>query len=319
MRIDGGGVTLWEKGKRKLINKCKCYRQKIVWLLKWTELKLFYHLHIMDSKKTIRYILEHGCSIARYGDGEFNLMQEEEKVGYQDISPELAKRLKEILGVRSPDLLLCIPRSFIHLQNRTEESKNFWREWQIKNDNQKRIVRYIWNFTGQNYVFGDAQITRPYIAVKNHNWAEQIFSLLKQIWQDRDILIVEGEFTRMGVGNDLLANAKSVVRILAPAKNAFSYYNDIFNAICQHADGRLVLLALGPTATVLAADLSQKKIQALDVGHMDVEYEWFCRKSNGRTDLKYKYVNEVKGGDTVAPCEDENYKKEIVARIGTQG
>ena len=39
-----------------------------------------------------------------------------------------------------------------------------------------------------------------------------------------------------------------------------------------------MLIALGPTATILAYDLAEKGVQALDVGHIDIEYEWFLRK-----------------------------------------
>ena len=36
-----------------------------------------------------------------------------------------------------------------------------------------------------------------------------------------------------------------------------------------------VLIALGQTATVLAYDLSEAGLQAIDPGHVDVEYEWY--------------------------------------------
>ena len=37
----------------------------------------------------------------------------------------------------------------------------------------------------------------------------------------------------------------------------------------------LILLALGPTATVMAYNLAQKGYQAIDIGHIDIEYEWY--------------------------------------------
>ena len=39
--------------------------------------------------------------------------------------------------------------------------------------------------------------------------------------KDRDVIICEGEKTRMGVGNDLLDNCKSIKRIICPSENAF--------------------------------------------------------------------------------------------------
>lgn len=84
---------------------------------------------------------------------------------------------------------------------------------------------------------------------------QKIFSLLKKLWEDRNVLIVEGAQTRLGVGNDLFSNAKSIERILAPAKNPFDSYDKILSAIVTHCKEHLVLIALGPTATVLATDL----------------------------------------------------------------
>ena len=43
---------------------------------------------------------------------------------------------------------------------------------------------------------------------------------------------------------------------------------------------KLILIALGPTATILAYDLYKLGYRAIDIGHIDIEYEWFLRKAN---------------------------------------
>ena len=101
------------------------------------------------------------------------------------------------------------------------------------------------------------------------------FEKLKKLWDKRDILIVEGENSRSGVGNDLFNNARSVQRIICPSRNAYSKIQDIQETVEKYADGKLVFLMLGPTAKVLAYHLSRKGIQAIDLGHIDSEYEWF--------------------------------------------
>ncbi len=40
----------------------------------------------------------------------------------------------------------------------------------------------------------------------------------------------------------------------------------------------MILLALGPTATVLTHDLSLERFLALDIGHLYVEYIWILNK-----------------------------------------
>lgn len=164
-------------------------------------------------------------------------------------------------------------------------------------------------------MFGDTQISRPYVAYKNSNKVKRIFPELKKIWDGKDVIIVEGSKTRLGIGNDLFDNSLSIKRILAPAKNAFSCYQLILREVVKIYKGELLLLALGPTATVLAYEFSKLNMRALDLGHIDIEYEWFLRGSHGHDAISGKYTNEAEGGDEVDDCLDENYLKEIAVRI----
>lgn len=58
----------------------------------------------------------------------------------------------------------------------------------------------------------------------------------------------------------------------------------------------LVLISAGPTATILAADLSKIGVQSIDIGHLDVEYEWFKRGVTEKVRIPGKYVNEAAQG-----------------------
>lgn len=50
-------------------------------------------------------------------------------------------------------------------------------------------------------------------------------------------------------------------------------------AACTVNKAKLVLIALGHTATVLAYDLAEVGYQAIDIGHIDIEYEWFLMRA----------------------------------------
>ena len=64
--------------------------------------------------------------------------------------------------------------------------------------------------------------------------------------------------------------------------------------VCRHVyDAELVLISLGPAATVLAFDLARKGIQALDIGQLDTEYEWFLRGVTQRVEIPGKGVAEL--------------------------
>lgn len=71
---------------------------------------------------------------------------------------------------------------------------------------------------------------------------------------------------------------------------------------------------MGPTATILAYDLHKAGYQAVDIGHVDVEYEWWRMGATRKVQLEKKYVNEAFGNKRVADA-GEGYKKEIISQI----
>ena len=77
----------------------------------------------------------------------------------------------------------------------------------------------------------------------------------------------------------------------------------------------IAIIALGPTATVLAYDLCRHNMRALDIGHIDIEYEWFLRGTTGHDIISGKYTNEASGGNIVEECLDKEYLASIVKQI----
>lgn len=275
-----------------------------------------YKLNILSAEKTLEYILRTECSVARFGEGEFELiLYSDMDLGFQSRNPALAEKLKKTLANKNQKMLICIPYALNHINGRTEHSRKFWFYWGNNLNQHHRIVKLIKQLHPDGYCFGDTQITRPYIAYKTPINAKRIFPKLKLLWQGKDILFVEGDKTRLGVGNDLFDNARSIKRILCPATNAFDCYGEILNTVKNVWTDELILCALGPTATVLVADLADLGIRALDLGHVDIEYEWFRTGARGHVLVSGKFTNEAAQGYQVADCEDENYLEQIVCRI----
>lgn len=298
--------------KRKLVAWYEVLYEK----KRMTTLRLFYRLRIMNSKQTIRYIKKYHCSVARYGDGELSFALDEYKeISFQQVSEDLSERLRMVLQNKNKKLLICMPRYINTLRGCTDSCKRYWTAWGRNNQQHQRVVSMVRRHAGMNYRFGDALITRPYMDSQNVRKAEQIFNLLRSLWKDREILIVEGNETRLGVGNDLFNDAKSIKRIIAPSINAFSCYGAIEKEIVSRHRNELVLIALGPTATVLAADLADRGIQAIDIGHIDIEYEWYRNRAKKKTAIAGKYTNEVADGRNVSDCHDQVYLSQIIARI----
>ena len=122
----------------------------------------------------------------------------------------------------------------------------------------------------------------------------------------------------MGVGNDLFDNVSSFKRILAPSENAYDAKDTILSYLKGNNISRdvLFILALGPTATVLAYDLYRIGYQALDLGHLDIQYEYSLRQANGKIKIEGKYTNEAENGNIVTDiiC-DEKYYNSVIANF----
>lgn len=274
--------------------------------------KLYYPPHIVSVDKTIDAIIQRKASIARYGDGEFDIIYGRPE-GFQPQNKQLARRLKEILkkNHESDRFLVALPDCFGDLSHFIPEAQVHW---------QLRLNKERWRWyrlLDRSHPYYHAQISRFY-----HDWADKSQSQnwahkLKQIWTGRSLLIVEGEKTRMGVGNDLFDSAKSIRRILCPSENAFNHYTSILNMIRHFASpDDLILMALGPTATVLAYDLFGYGYQAVDIGHVDLEYEWMKRGATKKIIIPGRYVNEVEGGDIVSDAGiDGIYYRQIICVV----
>lgn len=61
--------------------------------------------------------------------------------------------------------------------------------------------------------------------------------------------------------------------------------------------------------------MSKLGYRALDIGHIDIEYEWFLNNSKQKEPVKNKYIGEINGGDIVEDTNNLKYKKEIIKYI----
>ena len=128
------------------------------------------------------------------------------------------------------------------------------------------------------------------------------------------MLLVEGRESRLGVENNLYAEAACLHRLLGPSVNAFFRYDAILSSIGHFsAEYDLILLALGPTATVLAYDLCRNGIQAV-VGHIDNEYEWMLMGAKCKVSTPGKRVDEV-GVNANSEVSDYWYTASIIGVI----
>lgn len=263
---------------------------------------------VKDTDETLNKIINNKVSVSRFGDGEFAIINGKSLL-FQEYDKELSNRLKKIVKSNKENHIVCIPDVFSDLTRFRDYAKNYWNNH--LNLNRHKIYRHL-EMKKQYY---DAFITRLYADLKNRQLSEERFNKIKKLWENRDVLIVEGVQSRLGIGNDLFSNTKSIQRIICPAKNAFADYDEILNEVKLHKKTTLILIALGPTATVLSYDLACLDYQAIDIGHIDIEYEWYINKVEEKGSVKHKYIGEVKNGTIVEDIQDEKYEREVIKKI----
>lgn len=272
--------------------------------------------HVLSIEETIRRITKDNLSICRFGDGEMELMHGL-SLNFQKHEPELALRLRQ--AILSKKCLVCIPDIFSEksFDSITENSKTFWL-------NHRNIYLSSYAMLLKGGTYGNAHISRFYIRYKDKTSRGSMVELLKTIWEGRDITFIEGEESRLGVGNDLFDNARRIQRILCPKTDAFNIYQQILNHAIKMPVSSLFILALGPTATCLAADLAERGFQALDLGHVDLEYEYFLRKSENVIYIAGKHCNEaaivsstpqISSRGNIKQEDEQKYRSQIVVNL----
>lgn len=266
---------------------------------------------VLGTKESLQLLLNEKCSVARFGDGEFNIIRGG-GLGFQCADAELAERLKEVLHKNTDGLKIGIPDVFDDLSEYEDKSAKFWNAY--LGMHRGELVHLI----DMDRTYLNTNMTRFWSGYKNKENTSEIIDLYKKIWEKRDIVFVEGKLTRIGVGNGLFSDANSIHRILCPAKDAWSRYDQILSTILDMKLSRdtLFILALGPTATVLAYDLTRMGYQALDLGHLDIQYEYSLRNATDKIAIEGKYVNENVAGRNVSDSIiDDTYQNSILAVI----
>ncbi|MCL2444895.1 GT-D fold domain-containing glycosyltransferase [Candidatus Saccharibacteria bacterium] len=266
---------------------------------------------VQDALTTIDHILKTHPSVTRFGDGEFDLIHGLD-IKFQKATPDLSDRLAQVLNSPQNDsLLVCVPSTFDQTGYRhlTTASKEYWFTY-LNNRIDKIVIP-------KNKLYYDANFTRFHLRNRDRTYSQKLIGGIKQIWKDRNIVIIEGAKSRLGLGNDLFHNTTNVRRILCPTSNAFSKYPEILGTAKTYPRNTLFLISLGPTATLLSYDLHHAGYQALDIGHIDQEYEWFISGNSSRTPIKNKVVTELGQSESDAPdhITDTKYLSEIDSEI----
>ncbi len=228
----------------------------------------FSNIRISDSFETIAKILEGRLSFGRYGDGEFNIIFGK-NIEFQKYSLKLAGRLLSVLNSNDRNFCIGIPQFYFYPDLRLRPpQRRFVRGWVRENRN--KIISLL--STKKQYY--DTCATQLY-ALRNDANLEVYFNLIRKIWHSKKVLVVCGENSFKKVTPDLVDNSLEAIYVVGPSKDAFERYDELISQVLNSTKDTVVLISLGPTATVMAYDLHKLGYQAIDIGHAFKDYCMF--------------------------------------------
>ncbi len=271
---------------------------------------LYQFPRIASTEEAVDKIVNEGCSLVRYGDGEFNIMEGKEGPVFQNYSAELADRLLEVLVSKEEKLLIGIASNYGNLDMYTEDSADGIRFYM-----KEETRRFHMSVLDHNRVYYDAYMFKSYFPYKNREDTWKRVSLIKKIWNNRDVVLIEGDKTRTGYGNDLFDNVRSLQRLLCPTKNSFEKYDEILDKALELKKSCLILVVLGTVSELLVYDLMKKGFQAVDIGQIDMDYEWYLAGAQKRVPIPDRYVSQLPPAE-ITEVTDEEYLKQIIGHIG---
>lgn len=259
-------------------------------------------IKVMSIDETLEELLSKDISIVRFGDAELEMIKGN-ATSFQEYEKKLSEGLRQVLTEKSDKIMVSIPDIFESLDIYTKRSQKFWK------DHLLFFRKEYYKYCKSEYVYGNAFVSRCYYMIEEKEKCKEWFMKTKKLWEDRDIVIVEGDISRNGVDNDLFDNVNSVERIICPSKNAYEVYDNVKEICLGYPKDTLFLLAVGNMAKLLVKDLVENGYRALDIGNLDMEYCWYLEgtmvkkalpKRNyaitdeKKTDGFEKYLTEIK-------------------------
>lgn len=224
-------------------------------------------VQIINELETIKKLQE-GYSIARFGDGEFRLINGKD-ICFQKNDEKLSNKLLEIVKQEniSDKLLVAIPPFFAsyiysvpnHMDN--EKVITYWRKY-MKNKDSINIWKLL-----ENKIYYSSFISR--LESFDLDYREIIKEEIKKIWIDKKIILVVNHDKYKSIKNKIneyIGYQKIEIIIFCPDQNAYDKYGDIYSECTKYSREYIHLLMLGPTASVLASELTKLGYQSIDIG-----------------------------------------------------
>lgn len=242
---------------------------------------------ILTSDETIARLLDKPCSIARFGDGEFESMLGHDMI-FQQADANLSELLKKALEDKGEACLIGLPESYYH--KTSDEGNDFANEWYWLNTARYRSI--IDRYACHEKQYCSSEFTCRYVGTKEQE-ADHIkayFDRLMSLFAGRKLILFAGERVFRNITYNVFARAAEVQLVLCPTENAFSRFGDILHTARQYDSSEYVMgFILGPTATAAAYVLAQEGYLAWDIGHLAKAYDVYRKKMPATNENVFRF------------------------------
>jgi len=265
-------------------------------------------IDVASMDETIDELINTDKSLVRFGDGEI-IMLRGKKTATQKYNEKLRDDLIRVLKTDDDKLMITYQDIFNSLSYMVPQARRFWKDHLL-------VFRKVYKkYSKKNKKYYNTEFSRAYYVFKDKSRCGEWFEKIRSIWKDKDLVVVEGYASHNGVTNNLLDSARSIERILCPSHNAYDSLPEIKKACLEEPKDKLFLISLGAAAKPLVLDLFEQGYRAIDIGNLDMEYEWFLEKADGKGSKHPK--RDIIGLDANREAGFDKYISEVAKSIGT--
>lgn len=224
---------------------------------------------IHTPEETINLLKNTSASIARFGDGELDLI-EGKSIPYQEYDPELSAKLKQVLTSRLPHLAIGINYWYFFPELSPALDKT---ALTFSLETMPRYRKILLQYIRLDTPYCDAGFT-GYNIPTNQSRAK-LFSALRSLWDNKHIITIGCQNAFQTQQHNIFDNAFKQEKLFVPNTHAFRMYKTVLNDLLQADPSALIILMCGPLAKILAYDLCTAGRRALDLGHIAKSYNYY--------------------------------------------
>lgn len=227
-----------------------------------SQIKYYRDFKYLNYEDTLNYIIDNNKSIVRFGDELFDMLQ---GIGLyygnwrQRYDKRLAKRLREIISSKNPDMLICFNPELILKTKKEFIKEGIGEQYQFWTNSKMFLKDYYY----KDVTYGSALCFNPRY---NQNIK---YSKLKDFFSTKNIIIITSNTERFQ--NIRLGKTNNLIE--APASDAWQEYDGIKKELLDLIERKnftkedtLTLVSMGSAAKVLVYDLTLMGYVAWDTG-----------------------------------------------------